>query len=756
LFSDPDPDVRLAVADAALRVRLRDAGQRVVPWLSHTDARVRQAAAEVLAVLPTPEAVPALGRALSDPQPDVRGRAALALGNSGVPEASLLLLSQLDDSDPDVRAAVIGALEELGDQRAVVPLIGRMQERRVPIRRQAASALGALGDRRAVRALIVTLGDTDASVRAAAAEALGHLRAEEAVWSLGGLFEQEADEGVQRAALSALGRIGTSASAEVLVRAMARYVDLRAAAREALVLAGKAALPNLSACLLQPPNQEVAEGCALALSRIAGAEAQPALEEALRRGSIGPGTALSAFGNSGNVKALPVVLEYLSSSKPAERRAAIDALGRLLEPGARAGIAVEPLVLGLSQTRDSRFERAALIGLLGRTGSARAVAELVPLANASDEYLRNVALEALGSVGPAPEADRALIAALAASAYPLRWTAAVALRRSGSAAAAGTLLELLEQERALDPDAVAFALLGPLARSSAPALVERAARLLERATGSVRDALIEAIGSVEGAAGVRPLLAALAGAGRATRAKIAEALATHGEAEAALRALIGDDEAAVRANAVWALGHAGGADSLSVVQALVRDRSTYVAANAVAALGLLAHRHKLSVAAPLCPLLEDDRSYVRVNALASLRVAGQSCQAWEGAQWLLLHDASDEVRLAAAQLLAQTADAEAGNRNALQRCAARDTSGNVAAACAAAKAPTLEPPGTAIGVSVVIVTPQAASGELRAPFALVRADGLVRLGWADRRGSAYEARTPKGPLRLALPAAFTE
>ncbi|EYF00382.1 Hypothetical protein CAP_0910 [Chondromyces apiculatus DSM 436] len=40
----------------------------------------------------------------------------------------------------------------------------------------------------------------------------------------------------------------------------------------------------------------------------------------------------------------------------------------------------------------------------------------------------------------------------------------------------------------------------------------------------------------------------------------------------------------------------------------------------------------------------------------------------------------------------------------------------------------------------------------RAPFALVRPDGLMRLGLADRRGELFEMAVPDGVLRLAVPA----
>ena len=36
--------------------------------------------------------------------------------------------------------------------------------------------------------------------------------------------------------------------------------------------------------------------------------------------------------------------------------------------------------------------------------------------------------------------------------------------------------------------------------------------------------------------------------------------------------------------------------------------------------------------------------------------------------------------------------------------------------------------------------------------ALVRADGFLRLGIADRRGSVFEISAPSGPVELAVPA----
>ncbi len=62
-------------------------------------------------------------------------------------------------------------------------------------------------------------------------------------------------------------------------------------------------------------------------------------------------------------------------------------------------------------------------------------------------------------------------------------------------------------------------------------------------------------------------------------------------------------------------------------------------------------------------------------------------------------------------------------------------------------------PGTD-DVAVYVVPDGRGAPLARAPFALVRPDGLLRLGLADRRGEVFEAATPRGVIRLGVPAAL--
>ena len=751
LFADPDAEVRLAVADASLEIRLPGAGARVSKWLSDSDPRVREAAAEVLSVLRDPPSVPGLGRALEDSDAAVRKAAALALGSSGSADATSFLLGHLDDGDPEVRRAVISALEELRDPRAVVPLIGRIQEQRAALRRQAATALGELGDARANGALIVALNDPDAGVRAAAAAALGKLAASDAVWSLGSLLATESDPRVQEAALGALGAMRSAAAVEAILRVPLGPRLSREHVQAALARAGEVALPALERCLFQPPQPEAAEVCSGALGAIGGERASALVERALRQGAITPSAALAALGQAGHAAVLPTVLEYLASANAAERRAAVDAAGRLLEPEREAGLAVEPIARALERAPDSRLERVALIGLLGRTGSVRAAPTLIAAAGADDEYTRVVALEALGEIGRA-RADATLLAGLEAPPFPVRYAAALALRRVGSRASLEPLLERYETASLLERELLAVALAGPLGDEAPDAAIAAVTAQVPASLGPASDALIEALAHVPGERGTRALESSLAALDRAGRAKLAEALAVRPEARPALAALLADTDAHVRANAAWALASAGSAAQLELLVAALRDVDVNGASNAAAAIASIAAREQVDASAPLCAALQDERAYVLANALSGLRIAHASCSSSQAAVWLLEQHRSEEVRIAAARLLREHWVGAAPG--ALARCAAKDPSGRVAVECTGRARGPLEPP--VHDVTVLVVGTGEAEPSPEAPFSLVRADGLIRSGLSDRRGAVWEGAAPRGPLRLTVPAVFAD
>jgi HEAT repeat protein len=368
-----------------------------------------------------------------------------------------------------------------------------------------------------------------------------------------------------------------------------------------------------------------------------------------------------------------------------------------------------------------------------------------------------MAIEALGELGRSG-ADSVLLEALSSQHFPTRWTAAVALRRVGSSGSLGTLLDRIAAAPPGRASTLAMALAGPLGDQPSSMGVKRTVELLEMSSGGLRDALIDALSSVAGSAGSAPLVRLVPLCASATRAKVAEVLATHPEARQTLIGLAHDTDASVRANAVWSLGHVADPSDRELLVAGLDDPDVAVASNSVGALALLALSRKLDIQEVLCTALGDARSYVVANALSGLTLLGERCTPRVDPSWLLHHHHSDEVRLAAARLLKRRPEWRTpGDSRPLMRCAARDLSGRVAAECSsqAVDKPTTPAPATP-WVSVLVHRLGETEPEPRAAFSLVRADGLIRSGMADRLGGVSESNVPAGDIRLTLPAPFSD
>lgn len=774
-MADPDTEVRVRGAEAAIALKIARAGDLVIPWLSENDPRLRLAACDTIRAAPTDRSVSALGRVLDDPDVHVRVAAAAAMGASALPDAVAPLLRHLDDTAPEARAEVARALGRIGDARAVVPLIGKVQDSISDVRKVVARALGDLADARATSALMLALTDTSMEVRLEAVEALGKIRSDEATPAITALLDlqDEPDPArygygyrgpqvapptvgaaeVRSAAIRALGRIGSDAAVKTLVGALAKD-DLnatRSAARDALVEAGKPAVTALVTLLGATPSTTSAAGAALVLGALKAPEGQAPIVRGMARGTVPLRHGLRALAALGSETALPAVLEQIDDSDPAVRMEAIRTASTLLDPHKPDGRAVDPAREALKDAATPMDERIELVRMLGRTGSSRAQEVLLPLATTRSLSLRLAALEALGvlRVG-SPAVDEALLGAMNDELPEVRQRAAMALSRVGTGAAAGKLLERLNVAAEQDRGALGIALSGALARVTDAKIAEKITTSLSSAPDIARDALIEGLGRMPGAASGKAL-AAIAAGSVDDRRKAAEALGGHPEAGATLVKLLVDPDAGVRANAAWSLGGFAKKDTVAALTPLLKDPDVAVAGNAAAALGRVAARDGVAqeVSKLLCTATSDTRSYVRANALAGLSLAGATCET-RVADELLARDASETVRLAAADYLARAMAAgkdDGASKRALARCTSEERNATVAARCAR---PLPAPNGTD-DVVVYVVPDMRSSPVARAPFALVRPDGLLRLGVADRRGEVFDREMPRGTVRLGVP-----
>lgn len=806
-LGDEDEQVRIEAASAAVQFRIRSVGDVVIPWLSETGSKLRLAACEVILVAPSPRAVQALGRVLGDQSPQVRIAAAHAMGASGSADAVSPLLGHLDDSAPDVRAEVASALGRLGDGRAVLPLVSKIRDASAEVRRRVARSLGALGDARAVSALILALSDSSAEVRLESIRALGLLGAaargaegaEEATLALSPLASgatdsldgsaaptTEANLAERQAALEALGRIGSPRAITVLVQALDgdRPDAMRTPARDALVSVGAPAVQPLIQHVDGNPTAASASGAVMALGDLGAVEAVDPILQGMQRNVVPSVPGLRALAKLKDPRSLPTVLELLDSPDPKVREASVLAARGVLDPANPDGRAVEPIQSALQDATDVD-ERVALVELLGRTGAARVQPTLIEIASSGSVAVRKAALGALGTLGvPAKEVDAALVKALDDEDARIRADAAVALSRVGSADIAADLLRRLVEAAEQDRQALGLALSGVLARTSSDAIAKEAGDAVASAPDTYRDALIEGIGRMP-APNVVEVLGVIAKGPPDDRRKVAEVLGgqanspsapkAHDPAapparssEALLLELVKDADPSVRAAAVWSLGKVGGASAVGVVSPLVSDPDVDVAVDAVGALGRLAPRIgdaaaiSAALKEPLCAALADRRSYVRANALASIRAAAVAGAAvvCDGTVLLdlLAQDASEVVREGAGRTLRalralQGDAADPAFKAALARCASDDLDATVAEACD--RAPLFVPKSARTFDLAIFVVPDGKELPVpRAPFTIVLPDGALRAGVSDRRGVAFETGIPDGIVHLGVPAAL--
>ncbi len=752
-LADPDEEVRLSAAEAAIRVRAQAATDIVVNWLNAPDVRLRREACAVARALPNLRAVAPLARTLGDPDADVRAAAANALGDQRSADAVAPLLGRLDDSTPAVRIALVAALARLGDPRAVVPLVGKIEDSSADVRQTVARALGDLEDPRASPALVLALRDQSADVRRESLVALGRLRATDAIDAIA-TFVSDRTPTLRVAALEALGQMPTPDALRVLTAALGTADDASpsqetTAVRDALVTAGDAAIPALHAWLTGSPSAASAASAAWVLGALHARSEADTVVGAMRRGELPAAAALHALAGAGTSAQLPIVLEFVTDASPAVRTEAIAATLALLDPHSPDGRAVEPLAAALRDPRPSSEQRARIVEALGRTGAPRVAPLLAQMVGGIDARNRLAAIDALGHLR-SEAADAVLIQALGSPEAEVRLHAAVALSEAGGATARDSLIAKLDGDDEIDQDSVLTALGGVLARAPTESAVAKLSSMLGLAAGADRDAILEAIGRARLESAARALASAAQSDEPLDRAAAATQCAAQaggpGEAVAlaTARALLDDVDTRVREQAAWSLGTIGGQADVDRLRSLVRLADVGGAANATAALARIARRtHLRDAAGVLCPLVGDARAWVRANALAGLALADARCPGGSAERAALIEDSSEQVRAAAA--LAVARQATAADLRARDRCAHEDVSGTVAFRC---KSAFTAPSSVANAVLVYIVPDRADAPRPGAPYALLLADGLLRAGSADRRGAVFDPAAPEGLVQL--------
>ena len=413
------------------------------------------------------------------------------------------------------------------------------------------------------------MNDHNEEVRTAAVGSLGLLGAVDAIDALTDQLTLGSDSYRQKVAY-ALGQIAavprSGKAGEDAMRTLVASLATPAshnAAREALHVAGKAAVPALVAHLQGRIPGNPATAIAL-LTEAGDARATAALAAELERGRVETRVVLKALGATGDPQALVPVLGALGSKDAAIRLAAMEALRPLLGSDARAGdVLIEHLGDDVLEVRVLAAE------YLGVLGVGAATAKLTALtATGNPMRLRHAAIDALGEIGRAhhlpatPKATDALLDVLREGPAELHASAATALSYIASPAALPQLIALARADRGPTRSEVVRAI-GATLRGQPDA----AARQLLRAL--VDDA------------NVKVSLAAIAGLAAARSAGDAPMLRTLVEQAASDR----------RRAAAWALGEMHDTGSIDVLASALSSKDDRLAGDAAWALGEILAGH---------------------------------------------------------------------------------------------------------------------------------------------------------------------
>jgi len=397
--------VRLALSSALETMRLArqalaaTSGERVGKALGRVigdtgqPTRTRLAAIEIVRVAPYPGTAPALVNAIEDSDPRVRAAAL------GVLE---WLTGRKLGADPNAwrqwlansRDMTRGQwlLESIADLRRRLDELAQTRDQyRAEAAAQTVEALSLQPESTSRSVLLDALKSEHAAVRAYAARELARKK-EAGRETLSSLMSDDSPE-VRASAIEAIGGLGDTANADVLLRALRdpAAVVRQCAARALGGLPPAKAGEALLSCL-GDADPDVRTAAAEALGAIGDRNAVPSLCERLRDAS--PSARVAAAAALGKLKDTRAVAPLCQAANDASERVrwyVADSLGRL------QAVSAMPTLLKLAKDLDARVRESATVAL-GKLGSPQTIGRLVEALKDADERVRAQAADALDAV----------------------------------------------------------------------------------------------------------------------------------------------------------------------------------------------------------------------------------------------------------------------------------------------------------------------------------------------------------------------
>ncbi|MCA2700111.1 MAG: HEAT repeat domain-containing protein [Microcystis sp. M179S2] len=516
----------------------------LIETIKNSDGDFRSYAAVALSKITNPDAVPVLIEAVNHSAFHVYIRyfAAEALGNIGNPEAVSALIAVLNDSEIN---DIYYAADEL-------------------VRNKAVEALSKIGTPQAVSGLIeaLALKNPYQEVAGKAAEALLNIGTEEAYLGLMTALNH-LDENVRKYAVEALGKInniGSTAAMPILIEALNNpYQEVRSYAT--MIFA------HFPLALVVNPESRQAFIVA-------------SLNDSDKTGRDCVETALSLLLNPEEVLAL---MTALSNSDETVRSNAMESLGETLDkignPETMSGLS---MALEDSNNLLRCYSAILLTVYLKGKGNPEALPILIKALNHSDEYVRRMAVSALGD-SDNPEVVSALIEALNDVNKDVRFMSADALSKMGNLEGMPTLIEGLN-----DSDKyIRIAILEALSKIDNPEVIPALFKGLNDSDEYVRALASQTLGNIGNSEAIPALIEALNDEDNQVKNIAQLALSQIGNSEtiSALIDVIKYSEHDARWYAKTALIDIGNSEVVSALIVALKDSNKYVRSLAAEALG---------------------------------------------------------------------------------------------------------------------------------------------------------------------------
>ncbi len=656
----------------------------LVEFLNGSDTDLRMQAALALGEQRAARATPELMNALDDADINVRYHVVEALGKLRAIEATEALVSIAETRDFFLAFPALDALTRIGDTR-VAPRIVPLLEDDI-LREPAADALGKLGNEETVAPLAALLNTPHAPTHVIAQSLAVLYDRYEKLYGEGkhiadlsrrsidatgaqnllDALDEQTVENLRPLAL-VLGWLEGAAVEHALTRLLGRS-DARNEIVEALVRHGSR-VTDLLIEQLDAEDLEIRRSAIVALGRIGDARATPALVQILDADAELIIPAASALAKLGDRRAFDALLNLIGDADAAVRQAVIGALNSLGVPEMPARI------IPLLDDEDPNVRESA-VKIAGYFGYPECADLLLERCRDEDERVRRAAIEHLPYLEDARVVDT-LVHALRQETPKVRAAAAGAMAHVESAETVPYLVDALkdedlwvryfaarslgqrEAEESIDALAhvaqadkfnhVRIAALNALGHIGGERAAAIAASFVEADDPDLGRAALVALGNINHADALPPLINALRSTKANLRTSAATALGERGGAEALehlQRLAATDTEPSVFEAAIFALKKLAMAEAIAALVALTADATRREAASA--ALAEVPDSQVEGVARGLSHhSVEVRRAVVEILARMKRQRASELLR-------VALNDAEPSVRLAAADALGKS------------------------------------------------------------------------------------------------------